>query len=66
MIISKKYYFNHGLVSFIARRLIWIITNDSKKSVCFYLNNKWVDWNKNTINWIDEQCNFSVMASYLR
>jgi hypothetical protein len=39
----EKYYLNHGLVSFIARRLIWSINNDGTSVSAMWLNNRWED-----------------------
>ncbi len=55
-----NYYLNHGLVSFLAKKLIWIVKKDNQKEVCFFKDNVWVDAKKNQITWIDESCQFQL------
>ena len=56
----QKYYFNHGLVSFLTRKLLWIISKGDKKVTAFYLHGHWVSHNKKVIDWIDEECDFQL------
>jgi len=56
----KQYYLNHGLVSFLAKKLIWIITNSKNKEVGFYVDNKWVNVNHKEITWVNEDCSFQL------
>ncbi|NJL89183.1 MAG: DUF4132 domain-containing protein, partial [Coleofasciculaceae cyanobacterium SM2_1_6] len=37
------YYFSHGLMSFLTKKLIWIFEIDQKSVEVFYLNNQWVN-----------------------
>lgn len=37
---------NHGLLSFIVRKLIWEIKTDGQSTAAFYLNGTWVDVNE--------------------
>lgn len=37
------YYFSHGLMSFLTKKLIWIFEIDQKNIEVFYLNNQWVN-----------------------
>jgi hypothetical protein len=40
------YYFNHGLMSFLCRKIIWTFKNiEGKAYTVLYLNNKWVNAN---------------------
>jgi hypothetical protein len=36
-----QFYFSHGLISFVAKKLIWIITVDNKSFNCIWLDDKW-------------------------
>ncbi|WP_420386606.1 DUF4132 domain-containing protein [Roseivirga sp.] len=38
----EKYYLNHGLVSSIAQKLIWTVSNASEKISCVYVNGSWI------------------------
>ena len=55
-----KYYLNHGLISFLAKKLIWIVKSDKKEEVCFYQDDFWIDINSKQITWIDETCQFQL------
>lgn len=37
----NEYYFAHGLMSYIAHKLIWTIEHKEKRIAVFYLNNTW-------------------------
>ena len=37
----NEYYFAHGLMSYIAHKLIWTIEHKGKRIAVFYLNNTW-------------------------
>lgn len=50
----QKLYLNHGLVSFISRRLIWQFKKDDEFVSGFWSNNCWQDLEGNNINWITE------------
>ena len=56
----SKYYLNHGLISFLAKKIIWIISNNSKKETCYYLNGTWVNVNHQKIIWVDKTCTFQL------
>ena len=36
-----EYYFAHGLMSYLAHKLIWTTENNGKRTAVFYLNNTW-------------------------
>ena len=55
-----KYYLNHGLISFLAKKLIWIVKNDKNEEVCFYQDNIWIDINCKEITWVNETCKFQL------
>lgn len=38
----NQYYINHGLVSSLAKNIIWIFEENGKKQSAIYLNNQWV------------------------
>ncbi|MBD0831497.1 DUF4132 domain-containing protein [Aestuariibaculum sediminum] len=50
----EKLYLNHGLVSFIARRLIWQIDNGESFVSAVYLNDQWEDFEGKVVNGIDK------------
>ncbi len=37
----EKYYFNHGLMSFLTKKLIWTFTNGKKSATAIWLNDQW-------------------------
>ncbi|MBL6447057.1 DUF4132 domain-containing protein [Fulvivirga sp. 29W222] len=37
----EKYYLNHGLVSFIARKLIWVIKNGAEPQSAIFIDGRW-------------------------
>jgi len=55
-----NYYFNHGLVSYVAQKLIWIIANNHQKTVAYYYKNHWIDSTQNKIDWVDTNCSFQL------
>jgi 23S rRNA maturation mini-RNase III len=46
----NNYYFSHGLMSFLTRKLIWIFEIDQKNVEVFYLNNQWVNLQEQPID----------------
>ncbi len=50
----QKYYFQHGLMSFLTQKLIWTFEHKNQKTHAIYWNKKWQDVNKKEVNWIDE------------
>jgi hypothetical protein len=46
------YYVNHGLMSFLAHRLIWTVEKNGQKADVFYQNGHWADHNGTVIDWI--------------
>lgn len=55
-----KYYLNHGLVSFLTKKLIWIIKKGNKEEICFYKDDVWVDVKSKEVFWVDETCHFQL------
>lgn len=49
-----KNYLNHGLVGFIANKLLWQFENGKEYVTAMYEQSKWVDKDSNTLEWIDE------------
>lgn len=47
-----KYYLNHGLVSFVARRLIWILNNEGVSISAIPRNGRWEDVRGNEVSGI--------------
>lgn len=37
----NDYYFAHGLMSFLAHKLIWVAEKDGKRTAVYFLNNSW-------------------------
>lgn len=50
----QKYYLDHGLVSFISRRLIWQFKKSNKFISGIYIDDQWQDINGKVINWISD------------
>jgi len=49
-----KYYLNHGLVSFIARHLIWILITNGSNVSAIWRGGQWEDVNGNVVSGIGE------------
>lgn len=49
----RNYYAQHGLMSFLAKRLIWTVEKEGQTVDIFYQNNAWADLNGNPVNWLD-------------
>lgn len=50
----EKYYLNHGLVSSIARKLIWVIRKDKHEAAALYVDGVWQDAEGTSIDWLKE------------
>lgn len=50
-----KHYINHGLVSFIAKNLLWQFKKDDIFITAFYLNDQWTTQENTTLDWISEE-----------
>ncbi|MCI5058939.1 MAG: DUF4132 domain-containing protein [Flavobacteriales bacterium] len=50
----QKFYLDHGLVSCIAKKLIWKIEKGQKQASIFLQNDEWIDPKGNTVDWVDE------------
>ncbi len=44
-----EFYFSHGLISFIARKLVWTFMESEKSTNCIWLNGEWRDINDHTV-----------------
>ncbi|WP_298507700.1 DUF4132 domain-containing protein [uncultured Kordia sp.] len=51
----KKHYLNHGLVSFIAKRLLWQFKKGENFVTALYINNQWTTQEDTTLDWITEE-----------
>ena len=49
----NEYYLSQGLMHFLSKNIIWIIEFNGNKRSAFYLDNKWIDIDKNEIVDID-------------
>ncbi len=49
-----KSYLHHGLVGFIAKKLLWQVEKDEEFMTVFQQEGKWMDKNGTEITWIDE------------
>lgn len=49
-----KSYLNHGLVGFIAEKLLWQVEKDAEFITVLQHEGKWLDKNEAEIDWIDE------------
>ncbi|WP_420571509.1 DUF4132 domain-containing protein [Kordia sp.] len=50
-----KYYLNHGLVSFIAKKLLWQFKKEDTFVTAFYINEQWITENNTPLDWITEE-----------
>lgn len=50
----QKYYFHHGLMSFLTQKLIWTFEKEDQKTHAIYWNKKWQDVNEKEVDWIDK------------
>ncbi|EDP97204.1 DUF4132 domain-containing protein [Kordia algicida OT-1] len=50
-----KHYLDHGLVSFIAKRLLWQFKKEDTFVTAFYLNDQWTTQENTTLDWISEE-----------
>jgi hypothetical protein len=51
----SKFYLHHGLVSFIATRLLWQFKKDDEFVTAFYQNEQWITEEGTTLDWIIEE-----------
>lgn len=51
--IWKKYFFDHQLLSFITRKLIWKFDNNGEAKIGYFLNGQFVDFQNNQIQNIE-------------
>jgi len=51
-----KYYLQHGLISVIAKKLIWTFIKDKQKVSVLFVTGKWQTSNGELIDWIDSDC----------
>ncbi|MFK7750071.1 MAG: DUF4132 domain-containing protein [Kordia sp.] len=47
-----KHYLNHGLVSFIAKRLLWQFKKGENFVTALYLNNQWITQEDTILDWV--------------
>lgn len=45
----NEFYFNHGLMCYLAKKIIWIVEKEGKKETVFYLDEKWRNINAEEI-----------------
>ncbi len=51
----EKYYFQHGLVSPITKKLIWSFIKAEKSTTAIFINGSWCTTNGEVVDWIDEK-----------
>lgn len=51
----SKFYINHGLVSFVAKDLVWEFKNDNSYIAALHFQNKWRDINDKELTWITDE-----------
>ncbi|MEM1320819.1 MAG: DUF4132 domain-containing protein [Bacteroidota bacterium] len=56
----KEYYLNHGLVSFIARQLIWRLQKEDQHIAALYLDGQWQDLDGQDLDWVSEATSVSL------
>jgi len=55
-----KYYLEHGLVSIIAKKLIWIFIKGNRKASVVLIDDEWQTENGEKIDWIDSECSVQL------
>ncbi|MGB1206822.1 MAG: DUF4132 domain-containing protein [Chitinophagales bacterium] len=56
----QKYYLNHGVVSPIAKKLIWTFTKGDKTTNAIFVDEKWYNEKNELIDWIDTETNVKL------
>lgn len=51
----SKFYINHGLVSFVAKNLVWEFKKGDTFVAAFWHQKKWSDINDNELSWITDE-----------
>jgi hypothetical protein len=51
----SKHYVHHGLVGFIAKRLLWQFKKEDTFVTAIYQNEQWITQNNTTLDWISEE-----------
>jgi len=51
----EQYYFNHGLMSFLTKKLIWTFINGKKSTTAIWLNDQWQDVKGKKVTTINEK-----------
>lgn len=51
--IWKKYFFDHQLLGFLTRKLIWMFENNTESKSAYFLNGQFVDFQNNQIQGIE-------------
>ncbi len=52
----EKYYLKHGLVQYIATKLIWTFIKNDKRENVLLIDDRWTNSNGEIIDWIDSDC----------
>ncbi len=55
----KKYYLDHGLMSYLSKRLIWCVEKEEEQITVFW-NNGWQTVSGQKIDWIDNETSISL------
>lgn len=53
-------YIEHGLVGFVAQRLVWQFENDTKKATGIFINNQWQNQKGEPIDWLKKDTKVSL------
>lgn len=56
----KKYYEEHGLMSFMAKHLVWVAQKGKEKANVFWQENAWKTIDNQELNWLDDETNISL------
>jgi len=56
----QKYYLQHGLVSPIAGKLIWTLSNNNQSTEGIFNNDSWQDINGQIIKWVDNETTVKI------
>ena len=50
----SKYYLHHGLISFLAKDLVWEFNDGNKFVSALYQEGQWIDYNGQDLDWIED------------
>lgn len=56
----EKNFLHHGLLGWIARKLVWKITDGTRETSAFFTGKNWRDSTGQVLNWVSEGCSVQL------